>query len=212
MQLSADFNKGTLFWKLAARKQQITSIKKPKTWSLALATNSISFCRGKELWEMSMTQKLFLYHPLPICAWWISSPCPYFVCLSIVGWKLLGLDLHEKCNHWIKYENENITGWFATGKSNKLCILIWLWVKSSCLACLQIMLLVYYFFIFYSFSIQSFLDNGECFGFTIWMGWMHCFLCLSDTSSNIQCFQPITASLSTWVRVSFKSCHLVFFF
>lgn len=169
MQLSADFNKGTLFWKLAARKQQITSIKKPKTWSLALATNSISFCRGKELWEMSMTQKLFLYHPSPICAWWISSPCPYFVCLSIVGWKLLGLDLHEKCNHWIKYENENITGWFATGKSNKLCILIWLWVKSSCLACLQIMLLVYFLFIHSVFRVFLIMESvlGSQFG---WVG------------------------------------------
>lgn len=167
MQLSADFNKGTLFWKLAARKQQITSIKKPKTWSLALATNSISFCRGKELGEMSMTQKLFLYHPSPICAWWISSPCPYFVCLSIVGWKLLGLDLHEKCNHWIKYEN--ITGWFATGKSNKLCILIWLWVKSSCLACLQIMLLVYYLFIHSVFRVFLIMESvlGSQFG---WVG------------------------------------------
>lgn len=54
-------------------------------------------------------------------------------------------------------------------ESNKLCILIWLWVKSSCLACLQIMLLVYYLFIRSVFRVFLIMESvlGSQFG---WVG------------------------------------------
>lgn len=119
-------------------------------------------------------------------------PLPHLCMVDLLPMSLYCMSVHcwvkivRLWSSWEVQQLDKIWNWKCywmvcyRGKSNKLCILIWLWVKSSCLACLQIMLLVYYLFFFHT-VLRVFLIMESVLGSQFWMGWMHRFLCRSDT-------------------------------